>query len=101
MPRCGKTIRMPDGSWMHIDYTMPAPKPCYLCGRPGVALCDWPDATHLKTGTCDHSLCKVHAMKPISTFGELKTADIDYCPEHYELYKKQMLEVKRDNPLEP
>jgi hypothetical protein len=104
MPRFGeyREITLPDGKkvGMFIDGWRPAPKPCFYCGRPGVALCDWPDKNH-KSGTCDKSLCKIHAMKPIPTFGKPETADIDYCPEHYHLYQKDMLEIKKDSPLEP
>ncbi len=33
--------------------------------------------------------------------GKPETGDTDYCPEHYAMYKAQMLEIKKDSPLEP
>lgn len=95
MPRYGKTIMMPDGSWMHIDYTLPPPKRCYRCDRISVALCDWPDPSH-KSGTCDRPLCGEHRVKPVAVFGKPETADIDFCMEHGELYRKQRTGGLRD-----
>lgn len=88
MPRYGKTIDMGNGSWMHVCYTAPPPKPCYICGRPSIALCDWPDLSH-KSGTCDRPLCAQHRVKPVPTFGKPETADIDYCLEHGAIYQKE------------
>jgi hypothetical protein len=94
MPRYGERRVLPDGTVMFIYYSGPRMKPqkCYYCSRPHEFLCDWLLVTDKKT--CDRPLCKVHAMKPIATFGKPETADIDYCPEHYQLYKKDMMEIK-------
>jgi hypothetical protein len=45
------------------------------CGKPHVALCDWPT----KPGkTCDAKLCEQH-RHPVGP-------DADYCPPHHKLH---------------
>jgi len=83
---------MDDGTVMILCHSGSRPKPgkCAYCDRPHIALCDW--LLIKEKRTCDKPLCKIHAMKPIPEFG--KVTDIDYCPDHYQQYKQQMLEVK-------
>lgn len=55
------------------------PAPCDTCGKPHVALCDFP----LKTTpprTCDKKIC-ASCRKPMP-------GDVDYCPAHRKLAEK-------------
>jgi hypothetical protein len=53
-----------------------------------------------KGKTCDQPLCRRCAGHPIPEFGKPESAEIDYCPEHYGMYKARMLDIKKDSPLE-
>jgi NMD protein affecting ribosome stability and mRNA decay len=104
MPRYGekRTIQI-NGKpiLMFIEYSGPRVKPgkCVVCGFPSEYLCDWILASRAgKAITCDRPLCQRCKRKPIPTFGKPETADIDYCPEHYAMYKAQMWEIKKDGP---
>lgn len=55
------------------------PAPCDTCGKPHVALCDYP----LKTTpprTCDKKIC-ASCRKPMP-------GEVDYCPAHRKLVEK-------------
>lgn len=94
MPRRCEVIETSDGLRMIVCSSgQSKPQKCTYCDRPSVALCDWPIGDGK---TCDKPLCRIHAVKPIPTFGKPDTDDIDYCPDHYHLYKKDMLEIKYD-----
>jgi len=58
------------------------PEPCYLCGKPSVALCDYVLEYGLEDPTCDRPLCGEHARKPYPD------QDIVYCPEHWEVIQR-------------
>ena len=96
MPRWCEERRMEDGSVMILCHSgnIPKPEKCDYCDRPHISLCDWIIEYGLENPTCDKKLCKIHAMKPIPEFGN-PHQDIDYCPEHYALYKKNLMEVKK------
>jgi len=49
--------------------------PCTVCGRPSVALCDFPLAGRAKGRTCDRALCSKCRVRQ-------NGGDIDYCPAH-------------------
>lgn len=57
------------------------------CGRPAVALCDYPIIRCGKSGTCDAALCdahRVHQPTPHST--------TDYCRPHDALARRRVAE---------
>jgi len=53
-------------------------KPCAvpLCGKPSVALCDYPVERKGRAGTCDSPMCETH-RHPVP--GQ---PDTDWCPAH-------------------
>jgi hypothetical protein len=98
MPRWCEHIDMPmkDGKVAHriVCHSGPDPRTrCSVCGRKGAdRLCDW----LIGNGkTCDKPLCRHCAGHPVPVFGKPETADIDYCPEHYALYRGQSFEIKK------
>lgn len=87
MPRWCEMRKMPDGTVMFITHSGgPRLVKCDYCQNPHSKLCDWP-VPGKKSGTCDRKLCYNHSKQPVPEFG--KEQDIDYCPEHYELYKSR------------
>ena len=94
-------VTLKDGTVAHMFVCHSGPDPrqrCAICGVKGAdRLCDW----EMGNGkTCDRPLCRRCASHPIPTFGKPETAEIDYCPEHYAIYKVQMREIKSDVPGE-
>jgi hypothetical protein len=59
------------------------PKACFDCGRPSVALCDWPLVGPKDGKTCDKPMCSGcrnhHA----------ELGDIDYCRVHEKMHAER------------
>ena len=63
--------RSPDGRLAYVICSRRQRKPCHICGKPSVSLCDYP----LPNGkTCDKPMCNSCR----NTIGP----DLDVCREH-------------------
>jgi hypothetical protein len=82
----GKPVRI------HVQYSSaPKVEPCDYCQRKHEFLCDF----EISPGkTCDKKLCRLHTGK---LFGE---PDKDYCPDHYQIMKREQMKIWKDSPLE-
>lgn len=54
-----------------------------LCGRPSVALCDYPVERSGKATTCDSPMCERHRHTVAHTIIAGKPEPVDYCEGHY------------------
>ena len=54
------------------------PTRCKTCGKPSVALCDYPVIRNNRPATCDERMCQIH-RHPVAG-----ATDKDYCPTHHE-----------------
>lgn len=78
--------RMPDGNMMVLCGKIRG-NTCVVCNKPNAdRLCDW------ETGpgkTCDRPLHRSCAGHPGPVFGHSELYEVDFCPEHYAMYKAQ------------
>jgi len=82
-----RQVNLGNGAYAIVCTRGERAKPCSVsgCGRPSVALCDYPLSGRKAGKTCDRALCAAHRHQQNRTGADT----VDYCPTHDDMARAQ------------